>query len=423
MMPPSRACRKATMTTTNAPRPVRVAQVVTRFIAGAGGMALRGALALDPTRFEVDIIAGEGGDLLSEAEAAGLRVVRVRSLVPQIAPSADVAAYRELVRHLRAGCYDIVHTHSAKAGTLGRLAARKAGVPAVVHTFHGFPFHDFQSGARRAAYIGIERRLGRLTDEFLAVGNAVAAEAVRLEIAPPERIRATVCTVAAGIPRATPALRIEARKGLGLPHGAPVVGTVGRLDRQKAPLDFVSAASLVAVEHPEARFVWVGDGPLRDKVRAALVTLGLAGRFLLTGERKDVPDLLPAFDVFAMASLYEGQPCALVEAMTCGIPAVATAVNAVPEVVIAGVTGLLVPPRRPRVLAGAITWLIDNPGEASAFAAEAQARTGRRFEPAELAIELESTYRRALGENPLTPRRSPLLPARRHAPSASPMAC
>lgn len=376
---------------------LRVAQVVTRFIAGAGGVALRGALALDPDHYDVTILTADGGSLLAKAEAGGLKVVRLRHLVPDLDPLQDARALRELVGHLRAGGFDVVHTHSAKAGTLGRLAARRANVPAVVHTFHGFPFHDFQPRLLRATYIGIERRLGRITDQFLAVGGAVAADVVRLGIGAPERVTATVSTVDAGIPSTTPARRAEARLRLGLPDGAPVVGTVGRLDFQKAPLDLVAAAARIATERPEARFVWVGGGPLRDETKAAVARAGLSGRFLLTGERSDVADLLPAFDVFAMASLYEGLPCAVVEAMTCGIPVVATAVNAVPEVVIPGRTGTLVPPAKPAFLARAISYLLANPDHAHRLAKAAQARMSEAFEPEALGYELEVTYARALG--------------------------
>ena len=176
-----------------------VAVVITRLQAGAGGVALRGARALDPERFEVTIIAGDcvvgadsdgsGDSMLARATAAGLNVVSVPQLVSPISPADDRRALRQLTELLAEGGYDVVHTHSAKAGALGRLAAERAGTPRVVHTFHGFPFHEFQSRARRAAYVGIERYLARRTDVFLAVGGAVAAEAVRRGIAVPERVR------------------------------------------------------------------------------------------------------------------------------------------------------------------------------------------------------------------------------------------
>src|SRR3984957_5477776 len=166
---------------------VRVAQVVTRFMAGAGGVALRGALALDPERYEIVFITGEADDLVSKAREAGHEVALLPHLRSEIAPLDDRRALADLRACLKG--FDVVHTHSSKAGALGRLAAHRLEIGRIVHTFHGFPFHQFQSWPRRTAYIEIERRVGRYTDVFLAVGSAVAAEAVTRRIPAPERVR------------------------------------------------------------------------------------------------------------------------------------------------------------------------------------------------------------------------------------------
>ena len=348
----------------------RVAQVITRFIAGAGGVALRGAMALDPDKYSVTILSAPGGPLLSEAEKAGFDVVRLRHMRPEINLREDAKALRELMGELRSGQFDVVHTHSAKAGALGRVAAHRVGVPAIVHTFHGFPFHNFQSWPLRATYVEIEKRLGRITDQFLAVGGAVAAQAISLKIAPAERIRAIASAIEVDIPQATESSRIVARLRLGLPVDAHVVGTVGRLAPQKAPLDMVAA--MQAMGRDDVYCVWVGDGPLMGATRKLIERRGLAKRFLLLGERQDVGALLPAFDVFALSSLYEGLPCSIVEAMTCGVPVVATAVNAVPEVVVPGRTGLLVPPGAPKLMGKALAYMLDHPDEGARMARAAR---------------------------------------------------
>jgi glycosyltransferase involved in cell wall biosynthesis len=375
--------------------PVSVAVVVTRCIAGAGGVALRGALALDPARFRVTLMSADGGPLLGQAEQAGLEVVRLRHLRPELSPVADARALGELVGTLGGGRYHLVHTHSAKAGGLGRVAAHRVGVPAIVHTFHGFPFHDFQSRVRRRGYLEVERRLARITDQFLAVGGAVAAQAVQLGITPPERVRAIAAAITPDIALASGTTRAHARRLLGLPDDALVVGTVGRLDHQKAPGDFVAA--MAALPHPNLIAVWVGDGPLRESVQRQIAGSGLAGRLLLAGERNDVGTLLPAFDVFAMSSRYEGLPCAVVEAMTCGIPVVATAVNAVPDVVVPGRTGLLVRAGDPSSLARAIAYLLDHPEQGARMATTARAGLGGRFHSEALGADLTETYDLALG--------------------------
>ncbi len=378
--------------------------MITRFIAGAGGVALRGALALDPTRYSVTILAAAGGPLLAEAEKAGFEVVRLRHMVPVVSLRTDPQALRELTGELRNGRFDIVHTHSAKAGALGRIAAYRVGVPAIVHTFHGFPFHDFQLWPLRAAYIQIEKRLGRITDQFLAVGGAVAAQAINLRIAPAERIRTIASAIDLNIPPASPGNRAAARRLMDLPDDALVVGTVGRLAPQKAPQDMVAA--IAAMDRANVYCVWVGDGPMREEVARLVERRNLANRFLLLGERRDVAALLPGFDVFALSSHYEGLPCSLVEAMTCGLPVVATAVNAVPEVVVPGRTGLLVPAAAPALLGRALAYLLDHPSEGSRMAAAARVQLGDRFDPEVLGRDLAETYEMALTSSTRTSSKS-----------------
>ena len=368
--------------------------VVTRFIAGAGGVALRGALALDPNQYSVTNFSSPGGSLLDEAEKAGFKVVRLNHMRPEFSLREDPSALCELMQELRQGDFDIVHTHSSKAGALGRFAAYRVGVPAIVHTFHGFPFHDFQFGPLRAAYIAIERQLGRITDQFLAVGGAVAAQAISLRITPAERVRTIASAIALNILPTSPSNRSTARRLMGVPEGAHVVGTVGRLAAQKAPQDLVAA--IEAMGRSDVFCVWVGDGPLRQEITRLIERRKMSKQFLLLGERVDVAALLPGFDLFALASHYEGLPCSVVEAMTCGVPVVATAVNAVPEVVVPGWTGLLVPPGAPALLGRAINYLLDHPAEGARMSLAARTQLGDRFHPEVLGRDLAETYELAL---------------------------
>jgi glycosyltransferase involved in cell wall biosynthesis len=263
-------------------------------------------------------------------------------------------------------------------------------VPRVVHTLHGFPFHQFQPRWRRGAYIRVERALGRRTDALLAIGAAVAAEAVRRQLAPPERIWTVPPIVdPAGAVRGA-AARGLARRRLGLPAGVQLVGTVGRVDYQKAPEVWIDALAAIG---DDVWGVWIGDGPRRAALLARAGRRGLADRFRLLGHRDDVVELLPAFDVFALASRYEGLPCAVVEAIRAGVPVVATAVNSVPDLVVPGQTGLLVPPQRPDLLGRAIRHLLQEAAEAQRMADAAAALLGARYEPQALGTVLERTYR------------------------------
>lgn len=390
---------------------LRVATVITRMEAGAGVVALRGALALDPSRYAVTFVAGSGDRLLDEARAAGFEVLLEPALRAPIAPREDLLALHRLTRLFRRRGFDVVHTHSSKAGAVGRTAAHRAGVPRIVHTFHGFPFHEFQSVPRHEAYVRIERRVGRFTDVALCVGTAVSVEAVRRGLVGPERVRTLAIPVPADAPARTPQSSERARRALGLPAVGPVVGAVGRLAYQKAPEDFVTA--LLALDRPDVTGVWIGGGELADVMHGLVRAALPRARLVLAGERADVPELLPAFDVFALPSRYEGLPVAICEAMVCGVPVVATAVNSVPDVVCPGESGLLVPPERPDLLAAAVAHLLDRPAEAARMAATARSRIDHRFSERALGETLAAAY--SDGVPRTTPHEAPSRPLGRRA--------
>ncbi|NKQ56047.1 glycosyltransferase family 4 protein [Amycolatopsis sp. K13G38] len=365
---------------------LRVAVIVTRLSGGAGALALRGVRALDPREYRATIVTGGGDRLLDDAVRAGADVVVEPSLRATIDPLWDLVALKRLTALLGDGRFDVAHTHCAKAGAVGRVAARRAGVPRIVHTYHGFPFHGFQSVLKRQSYVSIERRLGRITDLTLCVGASVAAEAIRRGLAAPGRVR-TISVVVD--PPPVRCARAEARRELGISADARVVGAVGRLTFQKAPEDFLAAMRML--DRPGTVGVWIGGGDQAAAV-ARLARALPEGTVVLTGDRPDVPDLLPALDVFALPSRYEGLPTALVEAMAAGIPAVATAVNAVPDVLVPGETGLLVPPGRPDLLAAAIRYLLDNPATAQRLARNACRHVTGRHTEADLRRALDSAY-------------------------------
>ena len=387
------------------PERLRVAQIATNFTAGGGGVVLRDTLALDPDRFTCTIFAPEGGSLIEVAEEAGLEVIRLRHFKTgrSIYPRSDRTAYKEIVGHLEAGSYDLVHTHGSRAGALGRWAAHRTGVPVIVHTLHGLPFTEFQSRATRSALCAVERRLGRITSYVVAAGTMVASEAVRQKIAPSHRIRATMSPIDEVAP-VTEASRRRARRELGLPEDATVIGTASRLSKQKGPLDMVKA--LAALQRPDVYMVWIGDGDLRLQTERLIEQKGLETRFLLLGERNDVASLLPALDVFVMSSLWEGLPCAVVEAMTCGIPVVATAVNSVPEVVIPGKTGLLARPGDPASLSQALAYMLDYPAAAARMARAARLHVGDQSRLDLVGEELTEIYETALQLPPIANRKA-----------------
>jgi glycosyltransferase involved in cell wall biosynthesis len=298
-----------------------------------------------------------------------------------------------LVRLIRRERFSVVHTHSTKAGFLGRLAAWLCRTPVVIHTIHGFSYHQFMSRRRRRAYLALERLVRPTTHWFLAVAPQVAREAVEMRLAPSGRISVVPSAVELDkVPdRPDPHMRLE----LGVPVDAPLVGAVGRLDAQKAPLDFVRMAALVSASHPNARFVMVGDGQLLDDARDEARRLGV--EVLFTGYRADAPAVAACFDVYVVSSLYEGLGRSMTEALASGRPVVATAVNGVVDLIEPGSTGLLAPPGRPDALARNVGWLLDHPDVATQMGAAGRARVRGLFDPETMCRLIEQTYGQLLG--------------------------
>jgi glycosyltransferase involved in cell wall biosynthesis len=390
--PPSVVPAAALPTQPSLPR-IKVLHVITRFWAGAGGNTLLSAVGMDAARYETWVAGCPGGPLWERARRAGVGTVELRRFREVLAPVDDLYVLIQLVRLIRRERFTIVHTHSAKGGFLGRVAAWLCRTPVVVHTFHGFSVHDFMSRRRRRVYLLLERAARRVAHASFAVSPRVAQEAVQLRLAPPGSVSVVPSAVELDdIPHDEVA---RTREQLGIPPAAPVVGTVGRIDFQKAPLDFVRMAALVAHTHPRARFVMVGDGPLQDQAKQEADRLGVP--ILFTGFRSDAPRVAAAFDVFVISSLYEGLGRALTEALANGRPVVATAVNGVPDLVTAGSTGLLAPPAEPAALAACVRWLLDHPVEARRMGQQGRARVLAAFEPAAMCRLLDRAYASLLG--------------------------
>jgi glycosyltransferase involved in cell wall biosynthesis len=375
-----------------APDRVKVLHVITRFWAGAGGNTLLTALGTDPERYEVWLAGCPGGDLWTRAREAGLQCEEVPGFREVLGPRDALVLWR-LVRLMRRERFTIVHTHSAKGGFLGRLAARLTHTPVVVHTFHGFSVHDGLTRRRRVLYSLLERSVRPVTDAFLAVSPRVAAEAVQLRFARPGSVAVAPSAVELGSVPYDGAR--DSLDRIGISGAGPVVGTVGRIDYQKSPLDFVRMAARVAAVRPDARFVSVGDGPMAAEVRALADELGVP--LTVTGYRPDAPTLAAAMDVFVITSRYEGLGRALTEALASARPVVATAVNGVPDLVEPGATGLLAAHGDVEALAACVLWLLDHPEAARAMGAAGRDRVRAGFSTDVMCAVVEACYRRQLG--------------------------
>jgi glycosyltransferase involved in cell wall biosynthesis len=376
-----------------APPKVKVLHVITKFWAGAGGNTLLTVLGTDPTRYQSWVAGCQGGPLWQRANHAGINTVQLRRFRETISPLNDLYVLAQLIRLIRRERPTIVHTHSAKAGFLGRLAAFLCHTPIVLHTFHGLPFHDYMTSSRKRAYLLLDRLVRPMTDAFLAVAPRVGRQAVEHRIAKPGSI--TVIPSAVELDQIPTTPDPSVRTELGIDPDAPLIGTIGRFDYQKAPLDFVRMAALVAAAQPHARFVMVGDGPLAIQAQTEAKRLGVPIHFL--GFRPDAPRIASAFDVFVIASLYEGLGRALTEALASARPVVATAVNGVPDLIIPSATGLLATPGNPTSIADCVLWVLDHPAEARRMG-EAGSRWVRwMFDPARMCNLIDQTYSHLLG--------------------------
>ncbi len=314
---------------------------------------------------------------LADARRRGCRVVDIPAMGREVAPVADLTALAQLVRLIRRERPAIVHTHTSKAGFIGRLAAVIARVPAVIHQPHGHIFYGYYSPRRTAVFTALERQAARWTDRIITLTDRGAAEHLARGIGRAEQYVAVPSGVPIAELRASAPAPGEARARLGLqPHAFVVVG-LGRLVPIKGFDLLVRALPAVAAQLPSARVLLVGDGAERGHLAAIAASLGVAERLRMTGETTDVAAYLSAADVVAVPSRNEGMGRVIVEAMALGLPVVATAVGGIPDVVTDGECGRLVGPEDVDALAVALVELGRDPalrrklGEAAARRAEA----------------------------------------------------
>ena len=393
---------------------VKVLHVITRFIGGSGGNTLVSAVGMDRSRYETWVAAMPGGPLWEPARDGGVRTVHMRHMRERISPVQDVLACLELARLIRRERFTVVHTHCSKAGIVGRVAARLAGVPVVVHTFHIFAAHEGLDRLHRRAYLLMDRSVRRFAHHYVAVAPRVAQEAVQQRLAPAGRMVVVPSAVNLDqIPEsADPAVRAD----LGLDEDSPVVGTVGRIVAQKCPLDFVRMCALIRAERPEVRFVMVGDATLETRgleaeTRREADRLGVP--VLFTGFRTDAPSIAATFDVYVVPSLYEGLGRGVTEAMASARPVVATAVNGVPDLVEPGSTGLLARPGDPASLAAAVIWMLDHPAEAAQMGVQGRERVRSHFGAEVMCGALDRLYGELLGIPETAPGTEPAMTRRK----------
>ncbi|MEM8733769.1 MAG: glycosyltransferase family 4 protein [Planctomycetota bacterium] len=349
---------------------------------------------------EVVLITGptEGpeGRLLEEGRAGGLEVQVVPDLQRAISPFPDRRAYRSLERAMERFRPDVVHTHSAKGGFLGRAAAWSRRVPTVIHTVHGAPFHPFQNAFARHLFIQLERWAARRCHHMICVADAMTDLMVGAGVA--ERSKFT--TIYSGMD-VEPfvqchTLRKEARGRLGISEDEVVVGKIARFFNLKGHEFLIEAARQVIAKNPKCRFLLVGDGILRGEIEAKLAAYGMADRFILSGlvRPEEVPYYLSAMDVLVHTSLREGLARTLPQALISGKPAISYDVDGAREVVLDGQTGYLLPPKAVEGLAEAILKLVQDPDRRKRMGQEGATRFTEQFRHQFMTKRIREVYTR-----------------------------
>ncbi len=383
---------------------IKVAHLITRLdLGGAQQNTLHTVAHLDRSEFEPSLLCGPGGFLDEEAKTISRDAERpfqihfFPDLRREVAPLRDLSALLRLTAHLLRHRPHLVHTHSSKAGILGRLAAFLARVPRVVHTYHGFGFHSRQNPLLRLFYVSLERLCVRLSDWTVFVSEENRRAAQGLGLAPAERhsiIRSGVDLKAYPAP-----LEDKGRKkaSLGCGMHKPLVVSVGNLKPQKNPEAFLRMAAACLKEMPESRFLFVGDGELRSKLEVQVIARGLHGKVLFPGWRRDGAEILASADVFVLTSLWEGLPRALVEAMKTGLACACYATDGIKDLVRDGENGLLIMPNDEAELARKVLLLLRDEGLRRRLGESAARSIGPEFDIDGMVREQEKLYRRLLG--------------------------
>lgn len=383
---------------------MRIAHVITRMIVG-GAQENTLLCCQDLIRlFGDDVLLvtgpslGPEGELLRQGRGGEVPLALVPSLRRAIHPWHDWQAYRAVKRVLRDFRPDVVHTHSAKGGVLGRLAAHALRVPAIVHTVHGAPFHPYQSAAARSLFRWCETYAAGRCHALVSVADAMTDLLADAGVAP----RAKFTTVYSGMD-VEPFLtadehRPQVRAELGYADQQVVIGKIARLFHLKGHEYLIAAASRVVQACPQARFLLVGDGLLRGELESQLRRAGLADHFRFTGlvPPDRIPQLLGAMDILVHASLREGLARALPQALIAGKPAVSYDVDGAREVVIPGETGFLLPPKAVEPLADALVQLVRDADLRQRLGRCGRQRFTEVFRHEQMTRQLRGLYQRLL---------------------------
>ncbi len=375
---------------------IKVLHIITDLpIGGAQDNTLYTLELLDREKYEVSLACNMSGDFVKRASSIQeCKIYDIDSLQRDVDLKKDIKSMLALIGIMRKNEFDIVHTHSTKPGVIGRLASYFSGIPVVIHTVHGFPFHDFMGSLKRQVYINIERIMNYLTSHLITVSTLNLKKIVDLGMAK----EADITNIYSGIDieRFEHSQKKDMHAELNLDSSVRLIGFIGRFSDQKSPMTLLNAIVKVVEQISDCHFVFVGDGPLKEDMVSFVDQNDLQSQVSFLGYRLDVHEILHGLDLFALSSIYEGLGRSVTEALCCEIPVIATAVEGVPELVINKRTGLLVEPRNPQQLADAIIYALKNPAEMKIMAKAGNMFVKQNFQVTDMVDRIADVYSRML---------------------------
>lgn len=376
---------------------VKILHIITRLDKGGSSEnTLLTASGLDKKRFDVTLIFGKTNDPDGQVKSAlsnnEINYHIIPQLIREVNPWSDLIAFLKLYVIMKKENFNIVHTHTSKAGILGRWAAKLAGVKVIIHTPHGHIFYGYFGPIRNKLFILLERLTARITDKIITLTQRGKDEHIKFKISKADKFM----PIYSGIElekfidaNYDPVL---ARESLGISPNGPVIGTITRLEPVKGNIYLIEAIPHIIKIFPTLKVIIAGDGTQRKMIENRIEALSLTRNVVLLGATNEVSKVLSALDIFVLSPLNEGMGRCLLEAMAMSKPVIATSVGGISEIVEDNVTGLLVPPKDSRKLAKAIIYLLANKEKAVEMGQTARKRLNHNFSSKAMIDEISALY-------------------------------
>lgn len=386
---------------TDVNRKKKVAQVITRMDWGGSPDIVRILCSyLDPAVYDVRLIVGKTLYPTEKTKQFFERFKDRLTIIPplqrNINPFLDLLAFLRLYSLFQRERFDIIHTHTAKAGALGRIAAALSGCRVIIHTPHGHNFYGYFAGLASKIIVSIERFLSRFTDKIIALTELEKQDFMRFRVVKENKVSVIYQGLELEAYSQSLVNRVEMRKTFNINADELAVGMVARLEPIKGPVYFIEAAREVAVKNDKARFIVIGEGSLRRSLEERVETLGLRERFRFSGWREDIPIVISLLDVLVLPSLNEAVGMVVIEAQAAGVPVVATRVGGIPEIVKDNENGLLVPPADPLEIAKAVNSLLEDRQRRERFVKMGREQLEGKFRAAAMIKSISELYEELL---------------------------